>query len=262
MGILSFGLHFFLLCVALGIWKFTFFPASLLPASRASALLSLSFMFVCAFALYYALMKWSAPSVREDSGEISFYLVFSMIWIALVQASFSFLGISVRDDVAERGNHAAAFVAAGMTIGATCCIGGANVGDGPGFEVVFFCGALATTCLLLLWVLVAQISGVADVITIDRDLGTGIRAGGFLAGTGVVLGVCVAGDWFSLALTLKDFARFSWPIAIAAYLFAMMERGVRRRAPAAAPSLTVSILVALAMVVAGAAYAQSVGRHS
>jgi hypothetical protein len=262
VDILSFGLHLLLLCVALVIWKFTFFPAFLLPVSRTRTVLSLSFMFVCVSALYFALVKWSAPSVREDSGEISFYLVFSMIWIALVQTSFSFLGISVRDDVAERGNNSAAFVAAGLTIGATCCIAGANVGDGPGFEVVLFCGALATTCLLLLWGLVAQISGVADVITIDRDLGTGIRAGGLLAGTGIVLGVCVAGDWVSLAATLKDFARFSWPVAIAAYLFAMMERAVRRQAPAAAPSRTVSILLALAMVVAGAGYAQWVGRHS
>ena len=262
VDILSFGLHLFLLCVALVIWKFTFFPALPLPASRARAVLSLSFMFVCVSALYLALVKWSAPSVRDDSGEISFYLVFSMIWIALVQVSFSFLGVSVRDDVAERGNNSAAFTAAGLTVGATCCIAGANVGDGPGFEVVLFCGALATTCLLLLWVLVAQISEVADVITIDRDLGTGIRAGGFLAGTGIVLGACVAGDWISLAATLRDFARFSWPVAIAAYLFAIWERAVRRRSPALAPSRTVSIFVASTMVVAGAAYAQWVGRHS
>ena len=73
---------------------------------------------------------------------------------------------------------------------------------------------------------------------------------------------CVAGDWVSLAATLKDFARFSWPVTIAAYLFAIMERAVRPRAPAVAPSRTVSILVASAMVVAGAAYAQWVGRHS
>lgn len=125
----------------------------------------MGFMFVCVSALYLALVKCSAPDGREDSGEISFYLVFSMIWIALVQAASTFLGISVRDDVAERGNNSAAFVAAGLTIGATCCIAGANVGDGPGFEVVLFCGALATTCLLALWVLVAQISGVADAIT-------------------------------------------------------------------------------------------------
>ena len=98
MDILGFGFHLFLLCAALVIWKFAFFPASLLPASRARTLLSLSFMFACASALYFTLVKWSAPSVREDSGEISFYLVFSMIWIVLVQTVFSFLGISVRDD--------------------------------------------------------------------------------------------------------------------------------------------------------------------
>ena len=34
------------------------------------AVLSLSFMFVCISALYFALVKWSAAPIREDSGEI------------------------------------------------------------------------------------------------------------------------------------------------------------------------------------------------
>ncbi len=94
LDILGFGFHLFLLCVALVVWKFTFFPALLLPASCARAVLSLSFMFVCISALYFALVKWSAAPIREDSGEISFYLVFSMVWIALVQASFPFLELA------------------------------------------------------------------------------------------------------------------------------------------------------------------------
>ena len=41
--------------------------------------------------------------------------------------------------------------------------------------MVIFCSALSTGCLFALWLLVALVSGAADAITIDRDLGTGVR---------------------------------------------------------------------------------------
>jgi len=49
---------------------------------------------VCIFALFH-LEKWSSPSVRDDAGEVSFYLIFSLAWIALTQSAFAFFGISV-----------------------------------------------------------------------------------------------------------------------------------------------------------------------
>jgi hypothetical protein len=96
-------------------------------------------------------------------------------------------------------------------------VAGANIGDGPGFEVVLFCSVLATFYLLVLWFLIAWASGLADSITIECDLGAGIRAGGWFAGTGVVIGACVAGDWISAAATLRDFVRYAWPLAIFAW---------------------------------------------
>src|SRR2546430_17716021 len=74
-------------------------------------------------------------------------ILFPRFWIALSQSIFAFLGISIRDDVAERKNRAAGFAAAGMTIAATCCAGGATIGDGPGFEVVGGCAVLSTATL-------------------------------------------------------------------------------------------------------------------
>jgi hypothetical protein len=83
--------------------------------------------------------------------------------------------------------------------------------------VVLFCSVLATLYLLVLWFLIAWVSGLADSITIECDLGAGIRAGGWFAGTGVVIGACVAGDWISVAATLRDFVRYAWPLAIFAW---------------------------------------------
>src|SRR6266496_1106512 len=56
-----------------------------------------------------------------------------------------------------------------------------------------------------------------------------IRIGGWLAGNGLVLSACVAGDWISLSGTLKDFVRCSWPLAIFACLYAFFERTLLQR---------------------------------
>src|SRR6202008_3721435 len=152
-------------------------------------------------------------------------------WIAFAQSAFAFFGVSLRDDVAERDNHAAGLASVGLTGGATSWVAGANIGDGPGFEVVLFCTAIATMSLFLLWFLVARASNAADRITIERDSATGIRVGGWLAGTGMLLGACVAGYWVSLAGTLKDFAKYSWPVVGFAFVFAKLERAVSRPGP-------------------------------
>ena len=112
--------NLFLILVALIVWKFIFFPSNSLLANRKQLALWLIFMFACACTVYWVLVRWSAPSVRNDSSEISFYQMFSMIWIALTQGSIAFLGISVREDVAERRNLAVGFVVAGLTIAVTC----------------------------------------------------------------------------------------------------------------------------------------------
>ena len=261
MNLSSTAFQLLLIIVVLIFWKLSFFPSNSLAGNHKTALLCLAFMSGCALLLYFVLEKWSAPSVRGDFDEVSFYLVFSLLWIVLIQSAFAFFGISIRDDVAERRNRSAGAAAAGLTIAATCCVAGANIGDGPGFEAVLFCAVLATAYLLVLWLVIAQASGLADVITIERELGTGIRAGGWLAGTGVVIGACAAGDWISAAATLRDFIRCAWPLAVFACAFALFERSLSRRAPASRPSLASSIGSATAMLAAGAVCACWIGRH-
>lgn len=237
--------------VALIAWKTIFYPTNSFRSSRSKAFLWLLIMFACTCAVYFVLLKWSSPSVRDDIAEVSFYLVFSIGWIGFAQATLAFLGISLRDDVAERGNGSAGFAVGGLTVAVTCCVAGANVGDGPGFEVVLFCAALATTTLFLLWILVAQSSSAAEAITVERDLGTGIRIGGWFAGTGIVLGACVAGDWISLAATLRDFAKYSWPVIVFAGGFAIFERTAIHTTSRNQPSVAVSAVTAMAMTAAG-----------
>jgi len=261
MNIFSTGLHLFLIVVALIFWKLRFFPANFLVANHKTTLVWLAFVSVCAVSLYFVLERWSSPSVRDDFGEVSFYLIFSLVWIALTQGAFAFFGISIRDDVAERRNRSAEFAAAGLTIAATCGVAGSNIGNGPGFEVVLFCAVLATSYLLVLWFLIAWRSGLADTITIERDLGAGIRAGGWFAGSGAVIGACMAGDWISVAATLKDFVRYAWPLAVFACAFGLFERSISRRGHTLRPSVAISIGAASVMIVAGVVCAGWIGRH-
>lgn len=126
--------------------------------------------------------------------------------------------------VLERGNLAAAWVISGQLVGATFCFAGANVGNGPGPEVVAFCAFLSTIALVFAWFVVERIASVADTITIDRHLGTGIRLCGWLIATGIVLGGAVTGSWKSVSGTVRDFAVYAWPAAAFALLMAFLER--------------------------------------
>jgi uncharacterized membrane protein YjfL (UPF0719 family) len=185
--------------------------------------------FFCLILLFAVLRRWSANSVKADLLTVLFFLSFGASWLRLSQLVFGLLGVSARDDVLERGNPAAAWVICGQLVGATFCFSGASVGDGPGPEVVVWCALLSTVSLFLLWFLVDRVASVADTITIDRDLGTGIRLSGWFVATGIVLGDAVTGDWKSMSATARDFALCAWPAAAFALLMAFLERRLRTR---------------------------------
>jgi hypothetical protein len=96
--------------------------------------------------------------------------------------------------------------------GITACYAGANVGEGPGWWVVVFSGALATAGLLAAWASMQAFTGAADSITIDRDVATGLRLASALACIGLILGRAAAGNWVSAAATVADFSRCAWPV--------------------------------------------------
>jgi uncharacterized membrane protein YjfL (UPF0719 family) len=178
---------------------------------------------LCGIFLVGVLAKMSSADVRSDREMVIQYCALGLAWVGATQWVFAFLGVSVRDDVIERRNPAAAVVNAGQLVGATCCFAGANIGNGPGVEVVLFCAMLSTFSLLLLWVVLDRIAWIVDTVTIERNIFTGVRVAGWLIGTGIVLSGGIAGDWYSASRTLIDFGAYAWPATVLTAAAAFLE---------------------------------------
>jgi hypothetical protein len=211
---------------------------------------------LCMFFLFAVVHGWSAKSVKSNFPTTVLFLSFDVSWLGLTQLILGLLGVSTRDDVLERRNTAAAWVVSGQLIGATLCIAGANVGNGPGPEAVMYCAAISTTAFILSWLLVNSIASIADTITIDRHAGAGIRTCGWLIATGIILGEAVTGDWKSAPSTLRDFAAYGWPAAALALLVGLFERRMRglaedNRWNSAQRSMAFAVLLVVGAVVYG-----------
>lgn len=178
---------------------------------------------LCGVLLWYVLRYLASFDVRDSATYQLFYLAMGAAWVAATIRMTTLFGISFRDDALERRNPAAAAAIAGTMVGLTACFAGGNIGDGPGWWVVVYCGALATGTLVIFWALLERLGRLAEAITVDRDLATGIRLGAFLAAAGLMLGRAVAGDWHSVGATNVDFVRLAWPAALLAALAAVIN---------------------------------------
>lgn len=184
---------------------------------------------LCAAALWVVLRRFSSFDVRDDMAYLSFYMAMGAAWVGLGARLLPAVGLSARDDVIERANGAAAQAIGGALLGLTFCFAGGNIGDGPGWWVVVFSALLSTAAFFLLWVLLDRFTHLADTVTIDRDPAAGLRLAGYFAGSGLILGRAVAGDWVSVAATVSDFARFGWPVLLLWGLAVLLERSLRPR---------------------------------
>jgi hypothetical protein len=182
---------------------------------------------IAALLLFAVLKTAAAHDVRDDPRYLLFYMVLGAAWVGLGTRLIPVLGISPRDDVLERGNRAASYTVAGALLALTLCFAGGNVGDGPGWWVVVFSAALATAALAVLWLVLDAMAAVTDAITVERDAAAGVRAAAFLIAIGAVLGRAVAGDWVSVAATLRDFAVYGWPVIAVLAAAVLLERGTR-----------------------------------
>jgi uncharacterized membrane protein YjfL (UPF0719 family) len=160
---------------------------------------------LCAILIFIVLKTAASFDVVNDARYQIMYLLLGLAWLRLAQLTFALAGVSARDDVAERGNQAAAIALAGALVGTALCYAGGNIGDGPGWWVVVFCAALATGTFMLAWLVLTLVTAIADAVAIDRDRAAGLRLGGFLVAVGLVLGRGVAGDWHSGQETIADF---------------------------------------------------------
>src|SRR6185436_490555 len=156
------------------------------------------------------------------------------------------MGVSIRDDVLERGNSAAGATMAGAMVAITLCYLGGNFGEGPGWGVVLLCAILSIAGLFAIWIVVEMASGVSEAITVERSLPAGVHMAGFLLACGLILGRAVAGNWVSFEATLHDFFAVGWPVVF----WAAAEVGIvlGSRATRAHPNVATASLVAIAHV--------------
>jgi len=185
-----------------------------------------------ALALAMILVVLLTASSRDVRGSVYYilsYEAFGGVWLAGALGLFPFFGVSLRDDVIERRNRAAFWVASGALLGSAVCFAGANAGDGPGPAAVVFCAALASTAFFLVWFL-AEVAGAhwTDAVTIDRDPASGLRLGSLLLSAGVAFGSAESGDWVSAGATVRDFFVRGWPLAPALGVALLAERPLRR----------------------------------
>jgi hypothetical protein len=134
-------------------------------------------------------------------------------WLGLLTWALPWLGISARDDVAERRNRAASWPIAGAQLGLTLCFMSTVVGHGSPAEVwlALLPGILQTLALLTLWAVLESLMHVSEAITIDRDAGTALRLAGFLVALGLMLGHAYTPPPLAV---WKQIVRFGGPIGL------------------------------------------------
>jgi uncharacterized membrane protein YjfL (UPF0719 family) len=207
----------------------------------------------CAVIFLLTLRSLGDDAVRHSAFYLALYVSLGMAWLAVMILVFAFLGISARDDALERGNPSASWAIAGALLGAAFCFDGANIGNGPGVGAVVFSALLSTGFFVLLWFSVERFASFAEEVTVERNLGAGIRLGGFLAALGLICGWMVAGDWVSEIATLRDFARDCWPAILLSAGAIVVER-VRKRDVSAPGNAGASIGFAIAYLVCASAW--------
>lgn len=161
---------------------------------------------------------------------IVFYSVMGYAWIygGVVLMKY-LLDFSWAHDVIYLDNTAAIVPAAGGFLGLTLIYAGANIGDGPGWWVVWIAGGMGFLVWIGLGFLINLTCHVSERITVDRDVPCGIRFGLYLLASGLILGRASGGDWTSLEATLYEFAT-GWPVLPLAVAALLVEQYYMRRA--------------------------------
>lgn len=216
---------------------------------------------VCLGVLYLLIRLLADP--KYVAGQLDYELLFmcggavalslAMIWAAA-------MGVSARDDASERKNVAAVIAVWGAGLGTVLIYAGGNAGSGPTIWTTLLPATVALMLWGALWLVIELLSGVSDMICIDRDPSAGMRQAGYLLASGLVLGRSVAGDWTSWDSTWSDFVRQGWPVLLLASLAMGFHIGFRPNARAPKRDfVSAGLLPALIMIVVAGAYVALLG---
>jgi hypothetical protein len=202
---------------------------------------------------FVVLQHWADPQVVGHFDYTVLFMLGGGMWIFVASRFLMVLGISIRDDAIERDNPAALAAVCGILFGVGIVYALANVGTGATIWTTIVPAFAATFALLLVALLIEVTGGsVADAITIDRDVASGLRLGGAVVGCSVILGRAAAGDWISLKQTLTDLANRGWPVVLIALAAGAMQRLLRPTARRPQPDMiSCGVVPATLLVAAG-----------
>jgi uncharacterized membrane protein YjfL (UPF0719 family) len=161
-----------------------------------------------------ALWRWGAVEVRGHLDQVLLLSLLGLVWLIVFSRLFSWLGLSIADDVIERRNPAALVALCGAILALALIYIGGSLGEGPSYWNNIFSAGLGTFGFFLLWFLLELFGRSSESIAEQRDLASGIRLCGFLLAEGSMLGRAVAGDWHSESATVHDLLRDGWPAAV------------------------------------------------
>ena len=208
-------------------------PLSIIPGmvSRRTPRLLLGILpTICGLLILLVLMNWSDPqTVRGHIDYMTLFMLGSIPFILFPTLYAPLLGFTVRDDIVERNNSAAAIALAGMIIGNALCYAGSNIGSGPTIWTTIVPALLAVGTLFFSLLIITWTSGSAETIAIERHVPTGLTLAGYSILSGGILAWAASGDWQSWPQTMSDFAFRGWPILILAVGAAMAIRAQKPR---------------------------------
>jgi hypothetical protein len=205
---------------------------------------------------FIVLRTIAASDVRDDPRYLGFYLILGLGVSGIALLALGLFGIRP-SDVSQRHNRAAAIFVALALAASAFAYAGANIGEGPGFHVVLFCTLLSIGTLFAILALHAAIAHTPYRILVDRDVGTGFRAGCMLVACGICLGRAAGGTWVSVDAALADFIHYGWPAVVLCAADMVQARATRALEPSR--SLPIHIVAGVAEIALAVAYVGVVG---
>jgi len=225
---------FFIFCIA----SFLFFKRwykplySLWPADRnTKTKIILSFLPSVYLILIFIVLKFFASfDVVNSVIYIIFYIVLGYAWMfaGLSLTSFCF-DLHWLDDAIFLNNKAAVPAITGSFFALGFIYAGANVGDGPGWWCVLFAGSLGLAAWIILGLVIHFCAGIFERITVERDMGCGIRFFLYSLCSGAILGYACSGDWTSFYMTVVEFT-VGWPVLPLTAVYILIELFIIQKA--------------------------------
>jgi uncharacterized membrane protein YjfL (UPF0719 family) len=176
---------------------------------------------------FFVTWHWSASEIAHGKAYTWLVMFMGTAWLFLCLRLFPWMSLSLREDVAERGNNAATAALCGALLGSACLFSGAQVGEGPSFWNNVFTVALAGAVWFGAWLILEQLTHLSRSITEDRNLAAGVRLGAYLLGTALVLARASAGNWHSMKDTTRDLFHDAWPATLLLVLAVITENLMR-----------------------------------